>query len=81
MADSVPAIDDLVTEVSEEVTVMASAKSLIDGFASRIQAAKDEALKNGATEAQLQPLTKLKADLDSSGNDLAASVAANTPAA
>lgn len=81
MPDPVPAIDDLVTEVSEEVTIMAKAKTLIDGFADRLKAAVDASLANGATAEQLVPLTKLKSDLDSSGNDLAASVAANTPAA
>lgn len=64
---------ELVTEVSESTTVMQSAIVLIEGFSARLQ----EAIDNGNPET----LRALKADLDATGNALAAAVAANTPAA
>lgn len=73
-------IEELVTEVAEEVTIMGSAKVLIDGFEQRLADGIAKALENGATAEQLVPLTQLKTALDVSGNDLAASVAKNTPA-
>lgn len=74
-------IPDLEAEVTEEVTIMGSATALINGFGARLQAGIDAALKDGATAAELQVLTKLKTDLDAGGAALAAAVSANTPAA
>jgi hypothetical protein len=68
MAQDISALEN---EVAEEVTVMASATALINGFADRLREA-------GADPAKL---AKLQSDLDSSGQSLAAAVAANTPAA
>lgn len=68
MAQDISALE---AEVAEEVTIMASALALINGFAARLADA-------GVDPAKLDAL---KADLDSKGNDLAAAVAANTPAA
>jgi len=62
-------INELETEVSEEVTVMGSATTLINGFADRLRDAGVDPAK----------LAKLQSDLDTSGNALAAAVAANTP--
>ncbi len=76
-----PVIGELVTEVSEEVTIMKSAQTLIEGFVTRLDDAVKAALENGATAAELEPLASLKSDLDSNGNALAAAVAANTPVA
>lgn len=67
MAQDITALE---TEVSEEVTIMASAEKLISGFADRLRDA-------GADPAKL---AKLQSDLDTNGNALAAAVAANTPA-
>jgi hypothetical protein len=64
-------ITELETEVSEEVTVMDSATKLVNGFADRLRDAGVDPAK----------LAKLQSDLDTSGNALAAAVAANTPAA
>ena len=64
-------ITELETEVSEEVTVMGSATALINGFAGRLRDAGVDPAK----------LAKLQSDLDTSGNALAAAVAANTVAA
>ena len=63
-------ISQLETEVSEEVTIMASAEKLITGLAERLRDAGVDPAK----------LAKLQADLDTSGNALAAAIAANTPA-
>lgn len=64
-------ITELETEVAEEVTIMASATALINGFAQRLADAGVDPVK----------LAALRADLDSNGNSLAEAVAANTPAA
>lgn len=64
------AINELETEVAEEVGVMESATVLINGFADRLRDAGADPTK----------LAKLQSDLDTSGNALAAAVAANQPA-
>lgn len=64
-------ISQLETEVAEEVGIMESATVLINGFADRLRDAGVDPAK----------LAQLQSDLDSKGNDLAAAVAANTPAA
>jgi hypothetical protein len=74
-------LTDLVDEVSEEITIMKSASVLIRGFNQRLTDAVAAALANGATEAELAPLTDLKAELDTTGNDLASAVSENTPSA
>jgi len=73
-------IDALVAEVAEDVTVMDSATALINGISERITAAVAAAVANGATAAQLAPLTSLAASLDASSNSLRDAVVANTPA-
>lgn len=64
-------IAGLEAEVAEEVTVMASAEVLINGFGDRLRDAGVDPAK----------LAKLQSDLDTSGNSLAAAVVANTPSA
>jgi hypothetical protein len=63
-------ISALETEVTESVTVMQGAKTLIDGFAARLADA-------GADPAKLEAL---RADLDTHSTALAEAVAANTAA-
>lgn len=63
----------LTQEVAEIKTVAASAVALLNGLKAKL----DEAIASGDPAA----LTALSAELDSAGNDLAAAVAANTPAA
>jgi hypothetical protein len=75
-----PVLQTLADQVTKTTTVEASAKVLIDGFATRLQAAVDAALANGATEAELAPVQAEVDALNASSTDLAASVAANTPA-
>ena len=76
-----PILQTLADQVTATTTVEASAKTLIDGFSARLQAAVDAALANGATEAELAPVQAEVDALNASSTDLAASVAANTPSA
>jgi len=73
-----PVLDDLKLAVTNMTTVAASATTLINGIAARLQAAVDQALANGATAAELTPVTDEVAALNQSSNDLAAAVQANT---
>lgn len=71
---------DLTREVEEMTTVAESAAALINGFKERTQAAVDKALQNGATAAELAPVTELVKSLDTQGTKLADAVKANTDA-
>jgi hypothetical protein len=73
-----PILGELTTEVGEAVGAMQSATVLISGFSAKLQMAIEAALDNGATAAELAPLSDLKSSLDTAGNDLAAAVAANS---
>lgn len=73
-------IANLAAEVANDVTVMASATTLINGFAARQQAAIDAALANGATAEQLAPVQAEVDALKAGSADLSAAVAANTAA-
>lgn len=73
-----PILAALETEVAEATTVMASAVTLINGFAARVQAAVDAALANGATADELAPVQAEIDALNASGEALAAAVLANT---
>lgn len=78
------AVDDLNAlgaEVTRATTVDDSASTLIDGFAARLAAAAAAAIANGATAAQIKPVTDLGAALTAASDRLTASVIANTPAA
>jgi hypothetical protein len=77
----VAAIDQLVTDVKAEDDVIDSAVLLINGFKARLDAAVADALKGGATAAELAPLTALSSDIGSKTKALSDAVAANTPAA
>lgn len=74
-------LDALTAQVKASTDAEASATLLIDGFATRQQAAIDKALQNGATEAQLAPVQAEVDALKASSDSLAAAVVANTPAA
>lgn len=71
-------LDNLTNEVSEIKTVAGSAIALINGFAAIVQQVKDELATTGVSN---DTLNGLSSDLDSTGNELAAAVTANTPAA
>jgi len=73
-----PVLDDLKAAVERETQVVASAVSLINGIAARVQAAVDAALANGATAAELQPVQDEVNTMKANADALAAAVAANT---
>jgi Mg2+ and Co2+ transporter CorA len=74
-----PVLAELEKEVASDVTVMGSATTLINGFASRQQAAIDAALANGATAEQLAPVQSEVDALKAGATALSAAVVANTP--
>lgn len=76
-----PVLEQLQAEVANDVTVMGSATTLINGIAARIQAAIDAALANGATAEELAPVTDEVAALNAGATALSAAITANTPAA
>jgi hypothetical protein len=76
-----PVLDQLTATVTRATTVETSAAELINGFSARLQAAVDAALANGATAAELAPVSDLATALDTESDALAAAVAANTPSA
>jgi hypothetical protein len=76
-----PILDQLAAEVAATTEVEASAVTLINGIAGRVQAAVEAALANGATAEQLAPVTAEVAALNAQNQALAAAIAANTPAA
>lgn len=71
-------LSDEIAAVEKAKTVMDSAAVLIGGIQARIDGAVSEALANGATAEQLQPLSDLSVELGSSADALAAAVEANT---
>ena len=74
-------LDALLAVITNATTVEDSAAAFINGVPALIQAAKDAALANGATEAELAPFAALKDDLQAKSDALAAAIVANTPAA
>jgi hypothetical protein len=73
-----PVIEQLRAEIARDVEVESSAAVLIRGFGTRMQAAVDAALENGATAAQLEPVTTELTTLVGATDDLAAAVAEGT---
>lgn len=76
-----PVIDSTIAQVTASKTVMESATILIKSFPTLLDAAVTKALQNGATAAELVPLTELSADFKAKTDDLAAAVLSNTPSA
>lgn len=72
-----PVLADLAAEVERTKTVEASAVALINGIAARITAAVAAAIANGATAAELQPVTDEVTALKAANDSLADAVAAN----
>lgn len=71
------AINELVSEVSDEETIIDSAIAYIVGVPGLIQTAVDAAIKAGATPAQLAKISELKTKLDAKGNALKAALTTN----
>ena len=74
---SSPVLSDLTTSVTNTVGVMQSAEAALNGVAAKIQTAVDAALQNGATAAELAPVSDLVTALNDEASKLAAAVAAN----
>jgi ABC-type branched-subunit amino acid transport system substrate-binding protein len=74
-------LDDLETQVKNTVDAEGAAVVLMNGFADRVTAAVNAAMANGATAAQLAPVTDEVNALKASSAALSAAVVANTPAA
>ncbi len=72
-----PIVAELVQTVSDTVGVIQSATALIKGFKQKLADAIAEALKNGATDVELQPLVDLETQLETAEKDLAQAVADN----
>jgi hypothetical protein len=70
---------DLDAEVTRATSVQAAAAALLRGITGRLDAAVAAAIANGATEAELAPVTAEVAALRSSTDDLTAAVLENTP--
>lgn len=68
---------DLQAAVEKTKTVEASAVTLINGIAAKIQAAIDKALAGGASADDLAPVQQEVIDMNAAADALAAAVAAN----
>ncbi len=73
-------IQGVVDEAAADVTVMGAAEGVITGIDQLVADAVAAALKNGATEAQLEPFVGVRSTLSGSRTTLAAAIAARTPA-
>jgi hypothetical protein len=74
-------LDPIVADVTAAVDVEKSATILINGFQKRLDDGINAALAAGATPNEIAQLSTLSKDLKATSDDLAAAVAANTPAA
>jgi hypothetical protein len=74
-----PTLDALAQQVKSNTDAEAAAVTVLNGIAGRIDGAVQAALANGATAAELQPVSDEVAALKSSADALSAAVVANTP--
>jgi hypothetical protein len=73
-----PTLDALAAQVTSTTSAEASAITVLNGIAARIQAAVDAAVAGGASAADLAPVQAEVDSLKASSAALAAAVAANT---
>lgn len=73
------AVDDVVAAVAAENTVVDSAIAFINSVPKLITDAVTTALANGATAAELAPLTVLAADIAAKTSALKTALTANVP--
>jgi C4-type Zn-finger protein len=71
-----PILDQLTAQVTETTGVEQSAITLIEGIQARIDAAVQQALDNGATAEQLQPISDLSTAMEAQTQALAAAIQA-----
>lgn len=74
-----PLLDDLSREITNATSVQASATVLINGIADRIATAVSQAISNGATAEELQPVSDLGTQLQQQTDELNKAILANTP--
>jgi hypothetical protein len=74
-------VQDLLDIINAADTVIDGATAFANGVPALLAAAAAEALKLGATAAQLQPLTDLSKVMQSKATALATALVTNTPAA
>ena len=74
-------LQSLADQVTASTTVEASAVTLINGFAQRVQDAIAKAIAGGATAEELAPVQAEVTAMKASADALAAAVTANTSAA
>lgn len=72
-----PVIEDTISTIESTVGVMESARVAITGIAARIEAAVAAALVNGATAAELAPVSAEVALLKAKSQELSDAIAAN----
>lgn len=72
-------VDSLVATVTAATTVLDSAAVYIGGVPGLISDAVSKALANGATAAELAPLTDLAATMKTKSDAVLSAIAANTP--
>ncbi len=72
-------LTDLDAAITKATTVQAGAALLIRGIPTRMQAAVDAALANGATASELAPVQAEIDALTASAADLTSAIAENTP--
>ena len=72
-----PVLSDLAAQVEQTLGVEQSAIVFIMGVANRIEAAVQEALRNGATESELAPIRDQVDAMRESAQALADAIAAN----
>lgn len=73
-------LSDEIADITRATEVIDSALILVNSIPALLDKARDQALQNGATAAELQPLSDLSAALRSKSQELADAVVANTPA-
>ena len=71
-------LDELKTAVTNASTITASAQVLISGLIARLQEAVDVSVANGATKEQLEPVIAEVDALNTSCDELASAIVANT---
>jgi len=74
-----PLVDQAIQAITNATSVEASAIVFANSVPKWIQDAKDQAVANGATEAELQPFADLNTMIQQKSADLVAALAANTP--
>lgn len=74
-------IENLTADITKATTVVKSATILVNGIQARIDEAVAAAVANGATEAELKPVSDLSDALETEAGSLATAVEAHTPGA